>query len=183
MKLHIGCGKRVLHGWVHIDLEKFPHIDHQIDIKHIDKVFKENTIDEIYACHVIEHIPRHEIDGVLHSLFKILKPGGILRTAVPDIGTAIKLYTEQDIPLYPTLYGQFWGGQKNAHDFHTIGFDMRTLSTFLANVGFCHVERYNWRDFLPENYDDYSKSYIPHMDFENGVNLSLNTIARKPNKV
>ena len=169
-KLHIGCGKRVLQGWVHIDLENFPHIDHQIDIRNIGDIFANNTIDEIYACHVFEHISRDEIDNVFQTMFNILKPGGILRLAVPDIGAAIRLYTEQDVPLYPSLYDQFWGG-------HKIGFDMRTLSFSLAKVGFCSIERYDWRDFLPKDFDDLS---IPHMDFDHGVNLSMNAIAKKP---
>jgi predicted SAM-dependent methyltransferase len=179
IKLHVGCGKRILQGWIHIDIQEFDHIDHVIDLKDISNIFKENSVDEIYACHVIEHISRHEINTLFESFFKILKPGGILRLAVPDIGKTIQLYNE-GVPLFPTLYGQFWGGQKNVADFHTIGFDLRTMSNHLANHGFYKIERYDWRDFLPSDYDDYSRSYFPHMDFDHGTLMSLNVVASKP---
>ena len=46
-------------------------------------------------------------------------------------------------------------------------------------AGFSNVERYDWRDFLPPGYDDYSRSYLPHMDFDHGRLMSLNVVAVK----
>jgi len=179
MKLHIGCGNRYLPGWIHVDLEKYgEHIDYVCDIRKLKDVFGSGNIEEIYACHVIEHVGRHEILDLFKSLFEVLKHNGVLRMAVPDIEKAIELYV-RGVPLWPTLYGQFWGGQKNSADYHCVGFDMKMLQGFLKDVGFKSAERYDWREFLPEGFDDYSRSYLPHMDFENGECLSLNVIARK----
>jgi predicted SAM-dependent methyltransferase len=177
MKLHVGCGKRFLPGFVHVDITNHDHIDYECDIRKLNSIFENNSVDECYACHVFEHIRRHEIDSCLTNICDILKPGGTLRLAVPDIEKAIKLYTS-GVPLYPTLYGQFWGGQKNEYDYHTIGFDFKTLEMFLTKNGFENVQRYDWRSFLPNGFDDYSRSYIPHMD-TNGELLSLNVVATK----
>ena len=136
-------------------------------------------MSEIYACHVIEHVGRHEIHDLFLSFFELLEPGGVLRIAVPDIEKAIQLYVK-GVPLWPTLYGQFWGGQKNEADYHYVGFDLKMLREMLTVVGFDRVDRYDWRDFLPEGFDDYSRSYLPHMDFEKGECLSLNVVAMKP---
>lgn len=178
MKLHIGCGNRFLPGWIHIDVADFDHIDHKCDIKNIETIFAKESVDEIYACHVIEHLGRHEVSNMFISLFNILKPGGKLRIAVPDIENAIQLYNK-GTPLYPTLYGLLWGGQRNNCDFHYIGFDLKTLSNQLCEIGFKDIERYDWRNFLPQDYDDYSRACIPHMDFDNGTSVSLNVIATK----
>lgn len=185
MKLHIGCGKRNLGpGWTHVDVEKHAHVDIICDIRDLDSHFAADSVDEIYACHVLEHVGRHAFPTVLESFSRILKPGGIVRIAVPDCGKAMQLYASDPIkyPLYPTLYGQFWGGQKNAYDGHLCGFDFTMMQEQLMRVDFRDVARYEWRDFLPPNYDDYSRSYLPHMDFENGVCLSLNVVATKTTK-
>ena len=56
--------------------------------------------------------------------------------------------------------------------------DFHSLRGVLETAGFRNVRRYNWRKFLPEGYDDYSRAYIPHMD-ESGLHLSLNVICEK----
>ena len=178
MKLHIGCGKKYLPGYVHVDITPHKHVDIVCNLLDIDKHVPPSSVDEIYACHCAEHVSRHEITKLFKVFYKVLKPNGVLRLSVPDIEQSIKMYMN-GTPLFPTLYGQFWGGQKDDYDYHTCGFDMKTMRTFLQVAGFDNVERYDWREFLPEGFDDYSRSYIPHMDFENGTLLSLNVVARK----
>lgn len=119
------------------------------------------------------HSPRHGVCAPAG--------GGILRLAVPDIEKAATLYA-RGVPLWPTLYGLLWGGQRDSLDYHyhCSGYDFKTLSTFLGAAGFVNVERYDWRTFLPPGFDDYSRSYIPHMDFDHGELVSLNVVATKP---
>lgn len=55
MKLHIGCGNKYLPGFTHIDIEKHEHVDYIMSADDLSK-FEDNSIDEIYACHILEHI-------------------------------------------------------------------------------------------------------------------------------
>ena len=41
------------------------------------------------------------------------------------------------------------------------------------------VSDWDWRKELPEGYDDYSRAYFPHMDFDNGICISLNVQAQR----
>lgn len=50
----------------------------------------------------------------------------------------------------------------------------------LEDVGFENVRRYNWRETEHALIDDYSQAYIPHMDKENGILISLNIECSKP---
>jgi len=75
--------------------------------------------------------------------------------------------------------GLLYGGQTYDYNFHHVAFDFAVLLVFLKEAGFSGVERYDWRYFLPEDYDDYSRSYLPHMDFEHGRLMSLNVVAKK----
>ncbi len=57
-KLHLGCGEKFLPGYVHVDARKFPHVDYVTDKLDNLNMFADNSVEEIYACHVLEHFPR-----------------------------------------------------------------------------------------------------------------------------
>ena len=58
--------------------------------------------------------------------------------------------------------------------------DMRLASNLLFESGFKALEIWDPLEFFgsdPLSFDDYSKAYFPHMDFKNGIQISLNIIA------
>jgi predicted SAM-dependent methyltransferase len=177
-KLHIGCGNKYLSGYIHVDIQKYEHVDIDCAIENIDKMFEEETIDEIYCCHILEHIDRHKFISVLSKLNKILKKNGKLYISVPDFESVVDLYNK-DKNMLPKLYGLLYGGQRNEFDYHYVTFDFTLLQKILEKCGYNNVERYDYNDYLPEQHDDYSKCYIPHMDSKNGKLMSLNIVAHK----
>lgn len=179
MKLHLGCGKKHLgNDWIHIDIKEYDNVDIVMNIKHLD-FFRDGSVDEIYACHVLEHFKKNEVMQVLAEWFRVLKSdGGILRLAVPDFESVVNLYNSKKYKL-ATFHGLIYGGKRDEYDIHYDVYDETHLSSLLLQTGFKNVKRYDWRDFLPDNYDDYSRAYIPHMDFENGTLVSLNVVATK----
>ena len=177
MKLHIGCGKRYLPGFKHLDIIKYPHIDYVANADNLN-MFEDNSIDEIYACHVLEHFNRNQIDDVLKEWNRVLIPNGILRIAVPDFESVVNEYLESGKDLNRVI-GPLYGRQDYETNFHYQTFDFKRIKDVLSKNGFCKIERYDWRDFLPKDYDDYSRAYLPHMDFEKGRLMSLNVISFK----
>jgi len=63
--------------------------------------------------------------------------------------------------------------------YHRTVYDFESLRSVLESVGFKNVRRYDWRQTIHKDYDDYSQAYIPHMDKENGLLISLNVEADK----
>ena len=176
MKLHLGCGKKYLQNYTHIDVIDFDHIDYVSDISELSFI-KNNSVEEIYACHVLEHFKRNQIHKVLKEWFRILKNDGVLRISVPNFKAIVEQY--QETKDLNQLLGLLYGGQTYDYNYHHVIFDFEFLRNILINVGFSEVKLYNWRCFLPKDYDDYSKAYIPHMDFENGKLMSLNVEVKK----
>lgn len=103
--------------------------------------------------------------------------GGVLRIAVPDFEAIVSEYMENK--RLSGVLGLLYGGQNYEYNFHYVAFDYEDLKKRLEAAGLTGVARYDWREFLPEGYDDYSRAYLPHMDFENGRLMSLNVIAKK----
>lgn len=105
-----------------------------------------------------------------------MKKGGVLRIAVPDFEAVIEEYLKNR--NLEKVLGSLYGGQNYSYNFHYVVFDFNKLKGHLEKNGFKDIKKYEWRDFLPKNFDDYSRSYLPHMD-ENGRLMSLNVVAVK----
>lgn len=171
VNLHLGCGKKFIPGFVHIDVRKFDHSDYVCQLDRL-KMFGDNTVDLIYCSHVLEHFKRYECEGALKEWHRILKPCGVLRLAVPDFEAIVEVYRKyKDVEL---LMGLLYGGQDYQYNYHHVVFDFEYLSKLLTRVGFTDIRRYDWRDTVHRDYDDYSQAYIPHMDKEHGILMSLN---------
>lgn len=171
MKLHLGCGLKLLDGYINVDIRPELNCDVVDDVKQLNK-FENDSAEEIYACHVLEHFNRFEYKEVLKRWFDILKTNGVLKISVPDIEAVIKQYN-QGVPL-KNLMGFLYGGQTYPQNFHYIGFDFNTLKGDMEEIGFKNVKLWDWRNTNHNSVDDYSQAYLPHMDKENGLLMSLN---------
>ena len=176
MKLHLGCDNKYIPGFVHIDARQFEHVDIVTEVDNLE-MFKTEQVDLIYASHLLEHFKRHETELILKEWYRVLKKGGILRLAVPDFEAIVNLYMQaKDIEQ---VMGLLHGRQNHEYNIHYRSFDFSSLSNILKKVGFEKVYRYNWRETVHKNYDDFSQAYNPHMDKENGMLMSLNVEAKK----
>ena len=174
MKLHLGSGSVSLPGFVNIDIVKHPGVDVIADISNLP--YEEESIDEIYACAVLDHFGRHEWIGVLRHWHFLLKRGGCLRISVTDFEAVCREYLENlDVS---SLLGLVVGGHRDQYDRHGMIFDFNYLRDALDKVGFKDIGRYDWRDYYV-GVDDYSRAYLPHMDFETGRLMVLNMEAIK----
>ena len=178
-KLHLGCGKKYLPGFFHVDALAAPHVDLVSRVERLP-MFPDGSVELIYAAHVLEHFSRKEYREALKEWYRLLAPGGILRLAVPDFAACARLYHEQGLRDGLTgLVGLIVGGQRDEYDFHKMVFDEPLLTRELKATGFGEVRRWDWRKTEHAGVDDYSQAYLPHLDKERGTLMSLNLEAVK----
>lgn len=177
MKLHLGCGKRNIPGFVHIDAVDYPHVDHVSTIDSLSFI-PDGSVELIYNCHVLEHFKRRDVERVLREWYRVLKPGGVLRISVPDFAKLSELY--QRYGKLEMVVGALFGRGDYLYNIHYNVFDFDSLSAVLQRAGFNNVHLYDWRQTEHADIDDYSQAYIPHMDKENGTLISLNVECSKP---
>lgn len=182
MKLHLGCGARYIRGFAHIDLADYTHIDYKRDVSDLS-VFADESVELIYSSHTLEYFDRLEVRDTLREWHRVLKKGGILRVAVPDFEALIKIYEQyKDLnkivgPLYGRMTIRTPEGEKTIY--HKTVYDFESLKEILESSGFKNIHRYDWRETIHKEYDDFSQAYIPHMDKEHGMLISLNVEAEK----
>ena len=63
MKLHLGCGRRHIPGFVHVDALPAPHVDIVGPVERLP--MDDASVSLIYASHVLEHFGRYEYLAVL----------------------------------------------------------------------------------------------------------------------
>jgi SAM-dependent methyltransferase len=92
----------------------------------------DNTVDVIRASHVLEHWPHAKLQEVVKEWVRALKPGGVLRIAVPDFRVIAEKYLAgEQIPTESYIMG----GQVDGADHHGALFDRDRLRSLLAGAG------------------------------------------------
>jgi len=81
VKLNLGCGPDHFKGWVNVDSSPDEKPDVVADV--IDLPFEDNSVDEIFASHILEHVDWRV--PALEEWHRVLRPGGVIVVIVPDI--------------------------------------------------------------------------------------------------
>jgi predicted SAM-dependent methyltransferase len=175
-KLHLGCGKRYLLGFTHIDIEPHENVDVVSDIGDLSFI-ESNSVSEIYASHALEYYDRFQVNDVLREWNRVLVPGGTISVTVPDLESLIGIYmsTQNLETMIGPLFGRWKNEKNNETIYHKTVWDLQSLSSKLIEEGFCEVETFDPVEYLfsiDPNYDDYSLAFFPHMD-RSGIQVSL----------
>ena len=90
-KLNCGCGDRYAKGWVNIDFDSaHPEVQRVNLLRRLP--FADGAFDAVYSSHVLEHFAPTTAEALLGECHRVLKPGGILRSVVPDLENTCREY-------------------------------------------------------------------------------------------
>lgn len=145
IKLNIGAGGINYPGFLSVDFYD-KRADIKMDITKLD--FPDNSVDEILASHVFEHLnPYHCLD-ILKDWRRVLKPGGKLVMEMPDIEQLCKRFvtasTGERYGILNAVYGSVnttgEGGPDNITSPHLFGWWPQSLHDHLWNAGYTNIE-------------------------------------------
>jgi len=141
LRLHLGCGRRHLDGYVNIDHLKTDATDKVLDIRRLP--FKDNSVEIIETYHVIEHLPRHDLPKVLKEWRRILAPGGKLVIECPNLDESVKEYLQGNDERLDNIFGK----QRFPGDIHLFGYNFRRLRELLEVCEYRDI-----KECLPKDY-------------------------------
>jgi len=155
-KLQVGSGKNLLPGWLNTDYR--PTKPGQVYMDATQPLpLPDSSFDYIFSEHVIEHLWHKDGFHFLCECHRVLKPGGKIRLATPDLKNILSLAATEKTDLQKKYIRQaseryipenrelrasfvinnfFW-------DFgHYFVYDEETLAADLAEAGFKSVRRW-----------------------------------------
>ncbi len=151
MRLNLGCGDKILPGYVNVDV-----VEARAGMKpevicdlHDLAPFADASADEILAVHVVEHFWRWEIRDVMREWARVLKPGGRMIIECPNILSACQTFLEnpqqfsrEDQNGQRTMW-VFYGDPKwkDPLMIHRWGYTPDSLKELLAEVGLADVRQ------------------------------------------
>ena len=91
--MQIGAGYNLLSGWLNTTLYPFAASTVYLDASQRFPI-PSDCFDYVFSEHVIEHLEFEEAATMLSESARILKSGGRIRLATPDLAQIIALYTQ-----------------------------------------------------------------------------------------
>ncbi len=92
--LNLGCGNRYHPDWINIDIAPSTPgaIAHDLS-RGIP--LPDTRCDVVYHSHILEHMRRADALPFMEECYRVLRPGGVLRVAVPDLERICRVYREK----------------------------------------------------------------------------------------
>lgn len=105
IKLNIGCGTDYKKGWINIDNNSDNNIV-KLDL-YWDLLkplpFEDNSVDFIFSEHFFEHFTVDESQKIMKDMLRILRPGGVMRIAMPDLEMVVDHYLNVPVEKDPIV--------------------------------------------------------------------------------
>lgn len=160
-KLQLGTGANPLPGWLNTDLLPDTYPQHRDTIIALDATrrfpFADMTFDYILSEHQIEHIDEPAAHVMTQECFRVLRPGGRIRVATPDLEAIVGLLHDplsDDARHYVDWVMERFRpdtrlGNRRCHVInhmfkdhqHQFIYDFETLSALLTDAGFAEIRR------------------------------------------
>jgi len=155
MRIHVGCGARVMDGYFNIDAQHHRNAPRAPDLLYAFEFDAEGNLvtpipledgvaDEILGVHVFEHFHRWTCDAVAKEWGRLLKPGGVLILELPNLIKCCQNIIDGREGRHPDQLGR-WGlygdpRDKDVYMCHPWGWAPDELMSFLAGHGFKSIK-------------------------------------------
>ena len=147
VKLNIGCGQNRVEGYVNTDREPAAEPDVVMDLEEFPWPFEDNSVEEILANHVLEHVgaTANVFIGVMQEIYRVCRPGAMVRINVPhprhnnfiDDPTHVRAITPMTLSLFSKRNCEEWKKLGAANSplaiYADVDFELRHVNVVVAD--------------------------------------------------
>lgn len=188
LKLHLGSGPRAVPGWENVDKSLTPLLTRKPAVRAVMRrvglindlqaqtswppevkrmnvsatwPWPDGSASAVFSSHMVEHLEADEVRHVLSEAFRVLRSGGIMRLALPDLELAAQKYLQDKasgngsaadafvtyLYLRPEVHGSGVHRMlvRFLHRPHLWMYDFESLATRIREAGFIDVRRCEYR--------------------------------------
>ena len=133
-KLNVGSGKDYRDGYINLEPHESFEADMRMDIREAE--FEENSLDEILAQDVIDHVTFVECKELMKKFYTWLKPNGLLNIHLPNFTNISQWAADGDHEAMTWIYGS--DGKRAFYDTNIIrwSYTRESLEALLTWAGF-----------------------------------------------
>jgi predicted SAM-dependent methyltransferase len=160
-RLNIGAGPSPLEGWINADLAH-PDDDSGVIMDATQPwPIPDGTVAAINSEHFLEHIDPDAAAFYFREAFRVLCPGGAIRTSTPDLEGLAKAYLAADPELLELHHSHGYAARNHADMLnnyvysweHRHIYDFETIKLLLEQAGFEGIERVSFGESRHQTLD------------------------------
>ena len=174
LRVHLGAGPINIQGWINVDARGYDHT-HLVASGFDLKEFSDNSISEIYMCHVLEHFSFAEAESLLRHFKRKLCVGGVIRISVPSFDQLVAVYLDGNNNL-DLIKLALMGGQDYEFNFHKSIYNHLSLMKMLEACGYTNVKVWDTIADFGVDLGDWSNKSFPSS--KGPLKISLNLKAK-----
>jgi SAM-dependent methyltransferase len=188
LKLHLGSGPRAVPGWENVDKSLTPLLTRKPAVRAVMRrvglindlqaqtswppevkrmnvsatwPWPDGSASAVFSSHMVEHLEADEVRHVLSEAFRVLRSGGIMRLALPDLELAAQKYLQDKasgngsaadafvtyLYLRPEVHGSGVHRMlvRFLHRPHLWMYDFDSLAKRVRDAGFVQVTRREYK--------------------------------------
>jgi predicted SAM-dependent methyltransferase len=149
LRINVGSSGEHVEGWINADLFRDP----DGRCVRMDATepwpFEDGAAEAVNSEHMIEHLEREAAPLFVREAFRVLRPGGVIRTSTPDLRAICDAYIAADPDVLAAHRAQGYDARNHADLLNNYAkmhghrhlYDFETLALLLAEAGFERIER------------------------------------------
>jgi predicted SAM-dependent methyltransferase len=137
-RLHVGCGPVALPGWINVDNQPYPSVDHVLDVT---GGLPFENLDFVFAEHFIEHLSYDAGAFFMRECRGVLASEGVLRLSTPSLDWVwmTQYHLGQWGSSSEAVRDCFWLNKAFRGWGHQFLYNLQTLIECLHDAGFANV--------------------------------------------
>ena len=149
LRINVGSSGAHLEGWINADLFRDPE-ERCLRMDATQRwPFGDGSAEAVNSEHMIEHVERQLAPAFFAEAYRVLRPGGVIRTSTPDLRGIAEAYIAEDDPTLAAHRAHGYDARNHAdlvNNYLQVGdhrhlYDYETLELLLREAGFEEIER------------------------------------------
>lgn len=135
LPVNLGCGSNKIEGFINIDINPEFNPDYIIYLGIENLPFENESVEELWCCHTIEHIPKIRHEKLILEVQRVLKKSGHVTFSYPEFLKCVTNWKTNFQGKKDFWEATIFGRQTTKWDSHVCAMHTPDFIPFVQNLG------------------------------------------------